>query len=119
MARSHWLHPERPKIRLQSDPTPRSNQMPATVLRARQGPAAACGGALRAPLTRARAAAGMPRCNKGCAFVANQREEEDLFACRFFLLTRGVQIRVLDRRRAKSACTEAEIVMAVPTAAAP
>jgi hypothetical protein len=37
----------------------------APALRARQGPSAACGGALRAALTRARAAAWGQLCNEG------------------------------------------------------
>src|SRR5262245_25574394 len=55
MARSDDAHHARPKIRLQSDPrVPIRGRHPA--LRACQGPSAACGGALRAALTRARAA---------------------------------------------------------------
>jgi hypothetical protein len=47
--------PESPKIRLQSDHG-HGRERRASALRARQGPAAAFGGALRAALTRARAA---------------------------------------------------------------
>src|SRR5437016_3112404 len=55
----------RPKIRLQSDR--RATlwvRPPATALRARQGPAAAFGGALRAALTRAHAAAWAQLCQR-------------------------------------------------------
>ncbi len=55
MARSETLH-QRPKIRLQSDHL-HQRERAATAFRARQGPAAAFGGALRAALTRAPAAA--------------------------------------------------------------
>jgi hypothetical protein len=59
MARSHTAPRTRPKIRLQSDGRAATREsQTATTLRARQGPAAVFDGALRAALTRARAAAG-------------------------------------------------------------
>jgi hypothetical protein len=64
MARSRDAPPERPEIRLQSDPTHAAidARCRAMTLRARQGQAA-CGGGLSAALTRARAAAWVLVCD--------------------------------------------------------
>lgn len=61
---------------------------------AHQGPSAACGGALRAALTRARAAAWGQLCNEGHVLRCGQRKES--YCDVFSPLDRGVQIRLLD-----------------------
>jgi hypothetical protein len=66
MARSTYAPPTRPKIRLQSDhASPSIHLRLPPALRARQGPAAAFGGALRAALSRARALAWMQLRDEG------------------------------------------------------
>ena len=62
----------------------------ATALRARQGPAAAFGGALRAALTRAHAAAWVQLRERRKPSLASQRK--GFYSRRFFLLDGGVQI---------------------------
>ena len=82
--------PMRPKIRLPSDHwCPRSSESSAATLRARQGHAT-CGGALRAALTRARAAASLHLCDEG---NLRRSGHERSMPTRAFLIDGGVQIR--------------------------
>jgi len=73
MARNQRAPRTRPKIRLQSDRRADAREIrTATTLRARQGPAAAFGGALRAALTRAHAEA----CGSGATKEDLRRAKE-------------------------------------------
>jgi hypothetical protein len=73
----------------------------ATALRARQGPSAASGGALRAALTRAHAVAAMQLCDEG---GPSSHADEVIYRTRF-LLDGGVQIPMLGWRCAPFACS--------------
>ena len=76
VARSEHAPTQRPEIRLQSDsPDDARNQRgpAATSLRARQGPSAASGGALRAALTRPARGGLMLLCDEGIAFFVTRR----------------------------------------------
>ena len=70
----------------------------ATALRARQGPSAASGGALRAALTRAHTVASVQLCDEGApsSLVASVGgTKKTSYSLLSFLLDGGVQIRVL------------------------
>jgi len=73
VARSEHAPTQRPEIRLQSDfpADARSQEISgATLLRPRQGPSAAFGGALRAALTRPTQRSPLLLCDEGTAFAA-------------------------------------------------
>jgi len=75
MARSETLHPEGRRYVCSPSPRHESSHWRATALRARQGPSAASGGALRAALTRARAAAWMQLWQRRHSLRCDQRDE--------------------------------------------
>jgi hypothetical protein len=92
--------PERSKIRRQSDVVLAVNlKSTTTSLRARHGPAAARGGALRAAVTRARVVVWAQLCHEGHLLRdAHERKTKETYRClldRCFLLDGGVQIPML------------------------
>src|SRR4029077_8177913 len=90
----------RPKVRLQSDLacSDLGQTRITTALRARQGPAAASGGALRAALTRAHAVASVQLCDEGAPssrVAPLGGTKRTSYSLRRFLLDGGVQIPLL------------------------